>query len=47
MRSMAILLTILTLAGCANGSRPTGSSGPAPTTDVNPVTGSRGGSGSK
>ena len=42
MRLM-VLLTILALAAC--GVRPTGPAGQPSSTDVNPETGSRGGSG--
>ena len=51
MRSMtmryAVMLLLAALAGCsAIGVRPTGPAGQASTTDVNPITGTRGGSGS-
>ena len=44
MRTIAALLTLLTLAACGVREGPAG--GPS-ASDVNPVTGSRGGSGSK
>jgi hypothetical protein len=47
MRLTAILLTMLTLAACTTGPRPTGPAGQISATDQNPETGSRGGSGSK
>jgi hypothetical protein len=44
MRFTAVLLALLTLAACA---APTGPAGQVSNTNVNPETGSRGGSGSK
>jgi hypothetical protein len=46
MRLTAILLTMLTLAACANTPVPSGPPGQASSSNVNPETGSRGGSGS-
>ena len=47
MRCAAILLTLLTLSACASSAAPSGPAGQLSKTDVNPETGSRGGSGSK
>ena len=46
MRPLAILLTVFILAGCS-GAAPTGPAGQVSATDQNPITGNRGGSGSK
>lgn len=45
MRAAAILLTVLTLAACSTP--PTGPAAQPSNTDVNPISGNRGGSGSK
>jgi len=47
MRVVAILLTVLTLAACSGAPLPTGPAGQASATDQNPISGNRGGSGSK
>ncbi len=44
MRQIALLL-VLTVAAC--GIRPTGPAGQPSSTDVNPITGARGGSGAQ
>ncbi len=47
MRLIAIVLTMLTLAACTTGPVQTGPAGQVSSTDQNPITGSRGGSGAK
>jgi hypothetical protein len=47
MRLTAALLTLLALSACANSPAPTGPAGQISATDQNPITGSRGGTGSK
>lgn len=44
MRAIAIVLTVLSLAGCGAATGPAGQPSPS---NVNPETGSRGGSGTK
>ncbi len=44
VRSISAVLLVLAVAACSNAPLPPAK---APTTDVNPITGSRGGSGSR
>ena len=44
VRSLSAILLVLTVAACSGAARAPAAS--APSTDVNPITGSRGGSGS-
>lgn len=45
IRSVSAILLVLTVAACSGAARTPAAS--APSTDVNPITGSRGGSGSR
>jgi hypothetical protein len=47
MRATAILLTMLMLSACTGGLSPTGPAGQISSSNQNPETGTRGGSGAK